>query len=56
MLARVMHLSIDEKVDVRLRARQNARRFSEAAFAKEWITFMESLVRLEMRKRGKEQR
>jgi len=41
-----MALSLDDKLAMRLRARQSAKRFTEEEFAKGWIKQMEKLVKL----------
>ena len=41
-------LPADEKVAMRTRARKSARRFSDEAFAKQWIEQMEKLVGLQV--------
>jgi alpha-1,2-mannosyltransferase len=39
-------LGLDNKLAMRLRARQSAQRFTEEEFAKKWISQMEKLVKL----------
>lgn len=39
-------LSLEDKLAMRLRARQSAKRFTEEQFAKRWILQMEKLVKL----------
>lgn len=41
-----MALSLEDKLALRLRARQSAKRFTEEQFAKSWIAQMEKLVKL----------
>ena len=43
---KVLCLSIEEKLEMRLRARKNARRFSETVFSREWVSFMDCLIGL----------
>ncbi|KAI9054084.1 hypothetical protein LZ554_001255 [Drepanopeziza brunnea f. sp. 'monogermtubi'] len=42
-------LSLEDKVSMRLRARQSAKRFTEEEFVKGWIALMEKLVDLRIR-------
>jgi alpha-1,2-mannosyltransferase len=46
--AEALDLSTEEKVAMRLRARQSARRFTEEVFAGKWLSQMETLVNLQM--------
>jgi alpha-1,2-mannosyltransferase len=39
-------LALEDKLAMRLRARESAKRFTEGEFAKGWISQMENLVRL----------
>jgi alpha-1,2-mannosyltransferase len=39
-------LSLEDKLAMRLRARQSAKRFTEEQFAKRWVSQMEILVKM----------
>ena len=41
-----MALALEDKLAMRLRARESAKRFTEEEFAKGWIVQMERLVQL----------
>ena len=45
-LLKVFDLNTEEKLEMRLRARKNARRFSETVFSREWASFMGCLIDL----------
>jgi alpha-1,2-mannosyltransferase len=42
-------LALSDKLEMRLRARQSAKKFTEEQFAKGWISGMEILVKLQQR-------
>ena len=44
--AKILNLNDDEKIEMRLLARKNARRFSEAVFTREWVWYMGQLIEL----------
>ena len=44
---KALSMSADERLAMRQRARQNARRFSEEVFAEKWAEHMDRLVRLQ---------
>lgn len=51
--ARVTALNPQERLDMRIRGRASTKRFTEAAFAKQWIEEMETLVRLQTLRNGR---
>lgn len=49
---KALSMSADERLAMRQRARQNARRFSEEVFAEKWAEHMDRLVRLQTEMRS----
>ena len=50
--SKALFMSADERLAMRQRARQNARRFSEEVFAAKWAEHMDMLVRLQTEMRS----
>lgn len=49
----VLSMPENERLEMRLRARATAKRFSEEQFAKRWVAEMEELVRMQVVRRGR---
>jgi alpha-1,2-mannosyltransferase len=54
--AQALDLSADEKLAMRLRARQSAGRFTEEVFAGKWLAHMDDLVQLQRQTRPQSDR